>query len=129
MTKPLSLVYSDDVVGAIANIISSNQHDDFVGEAFNLSCTENLTLYQILQGMASTLGIEANFKDVQGGANKFFPSVECGPLDISKAQKFLNWSPTPISKAISITTEWFKEASGRYKEEEAYAEKKLLRKL
>jgi len=41
-----------------------------------------------------------NFKSSES-ASKFYPSVDCGPIDITKAQAFLGWNPTPLVKAIA----------------------------
>jgi len=48
-----------------------------------------------------------NFKSSES-ASKFYPSVDCGPIDISKAHAFLGWNPTPLVKAITRHFQLFK---------------------
>lgn len=36
-------------------------------------------------------------------ASKFYPSVDCGPIDTSKAKEILGWNPTPIVRLNNFT--------------------------
>lgn len=36
-----------------------------------------------------------------------FPSVRSGPIDVTKAQESLNWSPTPLETAIVETVDFY----------------------
>lgn len=59
----------------------------------------------------------------------FYPSVDCGPVSIEKAQKFLEWKPTALKKALEETSSFFIQAKGKYKEEQRKVEEKIKKKL
>ena len=59
----------------------------------------------------------------------FYPSVECGALDINKAKIKLQWDPTPFTEAIKETNKFFMEAKGKYEMEEQKVEEKITKKL
>ena len=46
----------------------------------------------------------------------YYPSVDCGCLNISKAKEILQWTPTPIEEALRDTTEFFSRADKYLKE-------------
>jgi len=39
-----------------------------------------------------------------------FAQVRCGPIDVSKAVKYLNWTPTDWTQAINATAEFYESA-------------------
>ena len=68
---------------------------------------ETPTLLELVQRMviivkiililkAETNGVRPKYKEIESKAKTFYPSVECGPLSIRKAKKYLKWKPTPI---------------------------------
>jgi len=66
-------------------------------------------------------------QDDLGGAGKYFwPSVDCGILDCSKAKSQLNFMPTPIDQAIKESVEFFMNANS-YPKELAIAQRKVAK--
>jgi len=55
----------------------------------------------------------AKLFDYTPNAKEWFPSVECGPLDISKALRLLAWNPTPMAEWISLACAWYALPSNR----------------
>lgn len=69
---------------------------------------------------------EVKFRDnttFKGFGKYYYPSVDCGYLNIEKAKKILDWTPTDIDEALEETTRFF-TAAGKYKKELKIAEKK-----
>ena len=62
-------------------------------------------------------------------ATIFYPSVDCGPLNINKAKRKLGWNPTSIDEAIAKTNNFFVNAKGKYSDEEKRVEDKITKKL
>lgn len=55
------------------------------------------------------LPLTTSFPDVQR-RHEFLPSVDFGPVDISKALSTLTgWQPTPLAEAIKQTTLFFEQ--------------------
>lgn len=119
-TKPLSLVYSIDVCNLLISLLPKTIDQKYIetihGQSFNIAFEENLTLNQIVQGIADCMGLgKVNFieeSSIRGAKGKsFYPSVYCPHLDISKAKKLLKWKATPIQDAIHDTALFFSQAS------------------
>lgn len=62
-------------------------------------------------------------------AGCFYPSVDFGHLQISKAKNGLNWQPSSFKDAIEKTTAFFLNKGREYAEEDEAAERKLRKKL
>jgi len=54
----------------------------------------------------------------------FYPSVDCGMIDISKAKQEIEWKPTSLEQAVRETYEFFQDADF-YDKEFKIAEKKF----
>ncbi|XP_061184547.1 uncharacterized protein LOC133192571 [Saccostrea echinata] len=109
---PLSLVHSDDVADAILHICSQNPSNFAQGKAFNLAFRENPTLLEVFEMMKT----ELNKKDVsiicgEELGFRFYPTVTMGPIDISFAEKELNWNPIPFSEAVKDVVAFYESAS------------------
>jgi len=61
--------------------------------------------------------------------SSFYPSVDFGSLNTTRAKQLLGWKPTPLKEAITATTAFFTEKGPKYPEEDDYAERKLRKKL
>ena len=72
----LSFTFSHDVVKIITSQIEKSEKKF---GAFNIACKENLSLFEFLQKFAGDNFIE---KDL---ARAFYPSVECGYINIGLA--------------------------------------------
>jgi nucleoside-diphosphate-sugar epimerase len=94
MTK-LSFTYSSDVVRVILACIAS---DLGVQSAINIACSEMVTLLEFLVLMKEFCSSQKKIQvvDQNSYCTKFLPSVDCGPINISKAIKEINFKPTPL---------------------------------
>jgi len=89
-------VYSRDVTQVIVNKL---RHSEQSG-VYNLACAEKVTLKEFYDIIIESLGghhpHEESYTVKQGKANKIYPSVICGPIDISRAKEKLGFSPTSL---------------------------------
>ncbi len=111
---PLTFVYSKDVAKMITRIVhmDDKSRQGIVNEGYNLSCSENKDLREFLQvaqmyvsPMSKSLDILSEDSDE---VPQIYPSVDKGPIDISKATAKLGWSPTPLDGVIKSTVEYFR---------------------
>ena len=96
LLKKLSFVYSLDVVRVILQVIDSPLQTGL--QVWNIGCEEQIFLGDFIAEVkkASKSGKEiAHFKGSYECHN-FLPSVECGPISISKAKTQLDFKPTPL---------------------------------
>lgn len=42
-----------------------------------------------------------NLKDIDS-ASKFYPSVDCGPIDTTRVKELLGWNPTPFVSIVLL---------------------------
>ena len=94
LTK-LSFTYSSDVVRVIQACMAS---DLGVQSAINIACYEMVTLLEFLVMTKEFCGSQKKIDVVEQNTYciKFLPSVDCGPINISKAAKMINFKPTPL---------------------------------
>ena len=100
----LSFVYSKDVVRVILQALDK----PFEG-VYNLACQEKVTLQSFYEILTSkeVLGIsEPQYVD-RKCARTIYPSVECGPIDITKAITDLGFKPTPLVSGITFKVDCF----------------------
>lgn len=123
--KKLSFVYREDVVSAIFAILASPE-DKVNGEAFNLAMMETPTLKEYLELVGEILQVKPKFvfasdfpssdsEDSSSSSSSdlsisYFPSVDFGPIDISKVLDTLPWKPTSLKNALIPTCLFFEEA-------------------
>ena len=119
----LSFVYSEDVcklLMGIKDIIKQNDDNtkkwlsEINTESFNVCFDNPITLKVFIDMVAKEMGIaDLEFideKDLISSGKFFYPSVECGPLNNSKAKKLLNFKSIEIETAIKETVKFFKQA-------------------
>lgn len=109
----ISLVYSPDVASTIFNMIKDV--GSVKNEAFNLAWPEMFTLKGILESMRSELGLDSDvdiksWPSSDDGPFYLYPSGRRGPVDVNKAVKLLNWSPTPWKQAVKDTVAFYESA-------------------
>lgn len=94
MSHKLCFTASKDVVAVILSAL----HDPKTG-IYNLACQEKLTLEAFLKLLVSVLDIsDARFR-TKHPARKIFPSVDCGPIDITQAREHLGFVPSDLVSA------------------------------
>lgn len=77
-----------------------------------------------MQGIA-----QINWKDqklLEGHGKYYYPSVDCGMINIDKAKKQFGWKPTKLRDAVKDTYEFFKDAE-TYSKELKIAKKKFMK--
>lgn len=110
LQSPLSFVYASDVAAAVLAIAKVPEIAD--GQAFNIGSQETVSLQQYLDLIGTVVDRAPVIKMVPKGSNNtddFFPSVECGPIDVSKAMRMLPWKPRPLKQWLSATCRWYVE--------------------
>ncbi|KAK7498730.1 hypothetical protein BaRGS_00010107 [Batillaria attramentaria] len=110
VSTPMSLVYVNDVADVIVKLLTPKP--EALDQAFNLAFTETPTLLQLLTDLKMALNLTdlPLMTDDSSSSIHMFPSVRNGPIDISKAQDILDWSPTPLNKAILETVDFYEKA-------------------
>ena len=103
----LSFVYSLDVAALITETLLK-PIDEYLNQAFNLACSETLTLQEFLIIIGNSLNISVSF--IEGGSEYYFPSVTRGPVNCTKALKILNWKATPIQVAIDESIAFYRNS-------------------
>ena len=96
LQKKLSFVYSLDVVKVILQVIDRPLQTGL--QVWNIGCQEQIYLGDFLVAVkdASKSGKEiVHFKGNYECQN-FLPSVECGPISITRARTQLDFNPTPL---------------------------------
>ena len=111
---PLSFVYSKDVAKLVTKIVNMDKESRtaICNEAYNLACSENIHLVEVIRTIEKSLGLQQSKPyvtfDEGEQVPQIYPSVDRGPVDITKAIDRLHWSPTPLDKAITDTVEFYK---------------------
>lgn len=121
----MSFVYSADVASLIHSIVISPDPTIFDGEAFNLAFPKPVSFHEFYSTISAFLPVGKPFKLVKSTESSgkefdeslkphFFPSVQRGPLNVTKAVSALGWAPTEWTKAIGKIVEFYKEAATKY---------------
>lgn len=108
-TKKMSLVLSEDVGRLMLKLVKTDSFRVY-NRAYNLAFRETVTLEELINMMAKTLGINEVNYDRESTGPYMFPSVTRGPLNITRAEKMLDWNPTPLSEAVQKTVQFYEYA-------------------
>jgi nucleoside-diphosphate-sugar epimerase len=139
--RNLSFVFSQDVSKILFQLLDRIKHNPDAaswlskinGESFNLAFEEKISLKAFIEKIAGMIGVDkVNFIDEKKlvKAGKFFyPSVECGPLNISKAKTQLGFVPSKLDDALRETCEFFDKANDVYFAEFKKAHEKFLKAI
>ncbi|XP_064641197.1 uncharacterized protein LOC135496024 [Lineus longissimus] len=131
-----SYVFVKDVARVVIKLLQPQP--EVYDTVYNVAFREtNLTLELLLREMADALGLIDpiySFVDAEDtDARALYPSVQKGPLDVSKIKRVLGFEPTPLKEAIQETVAFYIEAieSGKYsdqllKMEDLFTKFKLL---
>ena len=107
----LSFVYVDGVAKTVVDLLDMDS--DVLDEAYNLAWPQTITLEELLRTMEAELDMSGHqgFNiDEKGTSQYFYPSVRRGPINVEKAQKVLNWKPTPFRQAIQESMRFYEDA-------------------
>ena len=104
----LSFVYSLDIATIITETLLKPT-PDYLNQAFNLACSEILTLQEFIVLIGNSLNIDT-VSFVEGGSEYYFPSVTRGPVNCSKAIQVLNWKPTSVQVAINDSVVFYRDS-------------------
>lgn len=103
----LSFVWSEDVAKCLTEVIGKLMVEQLscalLRSAFNLACSEQVTLMDFVGQIALALGIadfDQSWVSIREDAESFFPSVTKGPIAIARAQELLNFQPTPLATVV-----------------------------
>eukprot|EP01147_Barroeca_monosierra_P002802 gene2802-5645_t len=124
--KPIRIVGACDVAQLIIQLLSLPH----VGQrtqntVYNLACREVLTVYEFAETIFHCCGLTpilpchactytlhlffffanyfAYFSTTTEDATQYFPSIDGTPVCIKKAERYLNWNPTPCERIIKNT--------------------------
>ena len=106
--QQLSFVYSLDIAALIKDTLLKPT-PEYLNQAFNLACSEIVTLQEFLALIGNSLNIDT-CSFLEGGSEYYFPSVTRGPVNCSKALQVLNWKPTPIQLAINESVAFYRDS-------------------
>jgi len=112
--KKLSFVFSEDVATAITAVL--NAKDKAYNKAYNIACIETPTLEEYLNLIGEQLKVKINFTaDISDeDREEFYPSVDFGTLDITRALTELNWKPKTLTEALTKTSNFYVTAWHKY---------------
>ncbi|XP_013789315.1 uncharacterized protein LOC106473181 [Limulus polyphemus] len=139
MSITSSLVFVKDVAKIMPKVFELAAEKDaaVLDHSFNLAFSEHFTVRMILDKMQDILGLrgveyqyvksEDTF-EIYSSVFSFhiFPSVFQGPVDISSAEKVLDWSPTPWNIAAVDTINFYVQAFHCFPEERDVIVHRLL---
>lgn len=110
VSTTMSLVYVHDVADVIIKLL--HPRPEALDQAFNLGFKETPTLLQLLGAIKASLNMSdaTIVTDSSTDAVHMFPSVRRGPVDITKAQRLLDFSPTPLQQVITETVLFYEKA-------------------
>lgn len=88
LSHNMSFTYSKDVSAIILRQLSKSEKS--IGY-FNVACAEGITLQQLVQHFQPNLDLVKilDHKKGEGHARSFYPSVNCGQIDVIKCQTTL----------------------------------------
>ena len=110
-TTSRDYTYIDDIVDGICKACDYNLKNNNVYEIMNLGNSSPVSLKEMIDTIAKTVGVEAKIKQMpmQPG------DVERTYADISKAKRLIGYEPkTSFEVGISKFVKWYKENSKLY---------------
>ena len=109
----ISFAYSEDVAKTILEILTMGPQ--IRDQALNLAYQDTATMGQLLEDIQEALGVKVgeNLGYWPGNYQENFylyPTIRRGPVDVTKAESLLGWTPTPWKEAIKATVEFYEQA-------------------
>lgn len=112
--KRLSFAYVSDIASVIQHIIcmADIELQSVVNEAYNIASVETITIQGLYEAMQRHLFRgETTFRFTKDSecVPQLYPSVERGPVDVTKACVKLRWSEiaTPLTHALTETVKFY----------------------
>eukprot|EP00747_Dinoflagellata_sp_TGD_P027222 gnl/TRDRNA2_/TRDRNA2_132479_c1_seq2.p1 gnl/TRDRNA2_/TRDRNA2_132479_c1~~gnl/TRDRNA2_/TRDRNA2_132479_c1_seq2.p1 ORF type:complete len:271 (-),score=54.80 gnl/TRDRNA2_/TRDRNA2_132479_c1_seq2:28-744(-) len=96
------VAFGDDVGAVVAGVVGRGT--DTHGEAFNVASEESLTMQQYLDAMAAAANCSSSPELPESPALRNYENQGC--IDISKAQRLLDFHPTPLPQWMKTTVDW-----------------------
>ena len=113
--QQLSFVYVRDVAQQIKKLAEADVYrlGHLHHQGFNLAFADTRTVADLLEDIrvALHLAVPVLVEYRTEGAPHIFPSVDRGPIDISKAQSMLLWEPTPWKTAVQNIVHFYEDAA------------------
>ena len=115
--RPLSLVYVKDVANALANVVymDAYQRLRIMNSEFNLAFCKPVVIEQLIRHIEQKLRLDEasdeHLYDPSNNIPQLYPSVEKGPIDVTKAQMMLEWEPTSWEVAVAETVEFYENVA------------------
>lgn len=104
--KSLSFVLASDVAQLLSNLPLWS--GDVYNQAYNLAFKETINLEGFLLLIAKHLGIaNISFDRTNERGSYYYPSVSRGPIDVSKAEKSLQWTPQKLEEGVKATVRFY----------------------
>ena len=115
--RMLSLVYVKDVAAAVVDILymDTSRRMRIVDKEFNLAFCEPVTMEHLICHIEKKLALDGisdeRIFDPSNNIPQIYPSVEKGPIDVTKARAMLSWNPTSCEDAVSETVEFYESVA------------------
>ena len=108
----ISFVYNKDVAAVVADIVTGDA--DVRNEVINLAYAEPMTVHSLVADMATALGLAKPLTETydhnQTPGHFYYPTMQRGTLDVTKAVRLLSWKPTPWQSALNATVQFYEDA-------------------
>lgn len=111
--RSLSLVYVKDVASMLVNIVymDASHRQRIVDNAFNLAFCKPVSMENVICHIEQKLALdgisEELLYDPSNNIPQIYPSVENGPIDVTKAETMLFWKPTAWEDAVTETVAFY----------------------
>ena len=124
LNRQMSMVYSQDVAELIVKFVSDGRYhknETLLNKAYNLACRDTISLYRLLEMAMELLGHDnVEYRVDQSNSFYLYPSVNVGPVSISRAETHLDWKPTLLANVIKITVEFFERVMREANDNESF---------
>lgn len=133
--QPMSFVYATDIARLVQRLAETGREKlrHLHGEAFNLGFADTVTTEQLLEDIRVNLKLPhpLGLRYLSEGAPQIFPSVDKGPIDVSKATDLLSWTPTPWPVVVEDIVKFYEDVakSEQYRDKTGECFESLMQNL
>lgn len=100
-----SITFVEDAAYMVMRAIEKG--DGVWDNAYNVASAAVVTLEQIIKKMAHHMNVTITDTNKDNSNLHMYPTVFSGGIDISKAEKLLDFHPTDLDEALSKTIKWY----------------------